>query len=56
MPNSKKSDSRKDQNLGFEGSSLYHLSKFKSLPIEQKFLAVEQMCEVESFFKSKRKQ
>jgi hypothetical protein len=54
MKSEEECQSEKSPDCSWKGSSLYHLKQFKSLPIEEKFLAVEKMCEVYSFFNNKR--
>ena len=57
MTNSENSKSSlPDQDCSWVGSEMYHLRQFKSLPIEEKFLAVEEMCEVYEFFSKRRKE
>lgn len=46
-------ESDPDWQCDFEGNTRFQLQYFKSLPIEEKFKAVEDMCEVVDFFKKR---
>jgi hypothetical protein len=43
-------ESSPDWQCGFEESERFQLQYFKSLPIEEKLRAVEEMCDVVNFF------
>ena len=43
-------ESSPDWQCGFEENERFQLQYFKSLPIEEKLRAVEEMCDVVNFF------